>query len=120
MALGTSGRRRPLSMIVAPMHGDHAMLFPSRPAVIVCVTDLEASAVLSERQLHEVFGLTAAEGRVALSLLEDLEPQQIARRLDVSLPTVRTHLAHTFEKTGTTGQAALTGLMTRMSGLGLP
>jgi DNA-binding CsgD family transcriptional regulator len=68
----------------------------------MCVTDLEASASLPEQHLREVFSLTAAERRVALSLLEGLEPQQIARRLDVGLPTGRTHLAHTFEKTGTT------------------
>ncbi len=117
MALATPSRRRPLSLIVSPMRGDRAALFPSRPAVMVCVTDLEAGASVPEQQLREVFGLTAAEGRVALFLLEGLEPRQIAHRLDVGLPTVRTHLAHTFEKTGTTGQAALTGLMTRMSSL---
>ena len=117
MGLTTPCRRRPLSLIISPMRGDRAALFPSGPAVMVCATDLEANVSLPEQQLRELFGLTPAEGRVALALLEGLEPAQAARRLGLGLPTVRTHLAHVFDKTETTGQVALTSLMVRAVGI---
>ncbi|MDQ2861308.1 MAG: helix-turn-helix transcriptional regulator [Pseudomonadota bacterium] len=117
MGLTTPCRRRPLSLIISPMRGDRAALFPSGPAVMVCATDLEASVSPPEQQLRELFGLTPAEGRVALALLEGLEPAQAARRLGLGLPTVRTHLAHVFDKTETTGQVALTNLMMRAVGI---
>ena len=117
MALATPGRRQPLAIIVAPLRGERTAPFPSEPAVVLCITDLDACAKLSDHQLRAIFDLSVSEERVALCLLEGLEPRQIACRLDVGLPTVRTHLAHIFEKTGATGQAALTGLMTRLSGV---
>ena len=116
MALATRCRRRPLSLLVAPVRGERAALFPSGPAVIVCVTDLDASVKLREQQLRDLFGLTPAEGRVALALSDGLEPALVAKQLGLALPTVRTHLAHIFEKTDTRGQVALTSLMMRAAG----
>jgi DNA-binding CsgD family transcriptional regulator len=118
MALATRSRRRPLSLMIAPVRGERAALFPSRPSVVVCVTDLDAIVTLPERQLRDLFGHTPAEGRVALALSDGLEPAVVAKRLGLALPTVRTHLAHIFEKTDTSGQAALTSLMTRAAAPG--
>ena len=61
-----------------------------------------------------MFGLTQAKSRVALALSEGLDPALVARRLCIALPTVRTHLAHIFDKTETSGQAALNGLLARV------
>jgi len=118
MALTTSHRRRPLSLLISPMRAGRAEPFMPGPAVIVCVTDLEGGVSLSEHWLRELFGLTPAESRVALCLFEGREPREAAQRLGLGLPTVRTHLAHIFEKTGTTGQVALTSLMMRQIGAG--
>jgi DNA-binding CsgD family transcriptional regulator len=116
MALTTPCRRRPLSLTVSPVRGDRGVLFPSGPAVVVCVTDPEATVSLPEQQLRDLFGLTPAEGRVALAVVEGLEPARAAEHLNLSLPTVRTHLAHIFDKTDTSGQVALTGLLMRVFG----
>jgi DNA-binding CsgD family transcriptional regulator len=116
MALATRTRLRPLSVMIAPIRGERAALFPSGPSVVVCVTDLDATVTLPERQLRDLFGLTPAEGRVALALSEGLDPASVAKHLGVALPTVRSHLAHIFEKTGAGGQVALTSLMTRAAG----
>lgn len=115
MTLPTPGRQRPLSLLVCPVRGDRAALLPDPAAVVVWVTDLDATLSLSEKELGELFGLTRAESRVALALSEGLDPATVARRLGLALPTVRTHLAHIFDKTETGGQVALSRLLTRLA-----
>lgn len=60
-----------------------------------------------------MFGLTAAEARVALALFEGLTPREAAVRLSISPHTVHVHLAHIFEKTATNRQAELIRLLMR-------
>ena len=57
------------------------------------------------------FGLTPSEVRVALALLEGGSPRRIAEAQGVTLATVRTHLRRLYDKTGTSGQAALVKLV---------
>lgn len=61
--------------------------------------------------LHNLFDLTAAEAKVALQVIKDERLQDVADRLSISLSTVRTHLQHVFEKTGTHRQADLARLL---------
>jgi DNA-binding CsgD family transcriptional regulator len=63
--------------------------------------------------LREDLGLTRAEAAVAAEILEADGLQAVADRLGVSLATVRTHLAHVFDKTGTRRQAELVRLLLR-------
>ena len=86
------------------------------PAVIVCVTDLEAGVSLPQQHLRELFGLTAAESRVAIALFEGLDPREASVHLGLGLTTVRTHLASIFGKTGATSQVELARLMMRALG----
>jgi DNA-binding CsgD family transcriptional regulator len=65
--------------------------------------------------LLALYGLTDAEARVALALFEGATSIEIARRFCVSLNTVRSQLARTFEKTGARGQADLVRLLARVS-----
>ncbi len=115
MMLATPGRQRPLSIVICPVRGAPAAVYPGAPTVIACVMDLDATVTLPEKELRDLFGLTLAEARVALALSEGLEPATIARRLGLSLPTVRTHLAHIFDKTETRGQVALGSLLMRLA-----
>jgi len=114
MTLATPHRRRPLALVAYPLNRERVDLFPKASAVAVCVTDLDAYVSYPEKELRDLFGLTAAEARVALTLSEGLDGTGIAERLGLSLPTVRTHLAHIFDKTETTGQATLNGLLARV------
>lgn len=116
MLLPTPGRQRPLALLVCPVRGERATLLPEPASVVVWVTDLDAAVSLPEKELRDLFGLTLAESRVATALSEGLDPAMVARRLGLSLPTVRTHLAHIFEKTETGGQVALSRLLTRVAG----
>ena len=50
--------------------------------------------------IAEAYGLTSTEGRVALELLRGQELQEIARTLEVSVFTVRSHVRSTLSKTG--------------------
>jgi DNA-binding CsgD family transcriptional regulator/PAS domain-containing protein len=116
LALTAPERLAPLSVIVAPIRAEHTAAMHAGPAVIVCVADTEAGASPPEQHLRELFGLTAAECRVALALFEGFEPLDAAEHLGLSIFTVRTHLAHIFEKTRTSGQVELTRLMMRTFG----
>jgi len=119
MALSSPGRRLPLSVLVAPVRSERLSVFGVAPAVVVCVTDLEAGVNLPEQRLRDLFGLSPAETRVALALFEGLDPRQAAERLGVSFYTVRGHLVRIFDKTGTAGQVDLARLMMRTIGVGV-
>jgi len=112
MALPTPSRVLPLSLIVAPLRSER-LTMPAGPSVIVCVTDLEAGVSPPAQQLAAVFGLTPAEGRVALALFEGATPREAAAALGLSPHTVHVHLAHIFEKTATKRQAELIQVMMR-------
>lgn len=59
-------------------------------------------------------GLTRAERRVFLTLLDDLSPKDIAQRLDVAPATVRTHIRRILQKTGSPSMRSLLALITRL------
>ena len=60
--------------------------------------------------------VTRAEAALALELLPGRGLQVAADRLRITLTTARTHLAHVFEKTGTTRQAELVRLILQSAG----
>jgi DNA-binding CsgD family transcriptional regulator/PAS domain-containing protein len=116
MALDNPDGLRPLSVTVTPTGPEYAAPLLSGPGVMVCVTDLDANASLPEQRLRDLFDLTPAETRVAAALFEGLEPRMAAERLDISVWTVRRHLAQIFEKTRTNSQVELARLMMRTIG----
>lgn len=61
----------------------------------------------SGRQLMQLFGLTAAEARVARCLLAGLSPDEAADELAVRIATVRTQIRAVLAKTGSRNQVAL-------------
>ena len=67
------------------------------------------------RAFAKLYNLTKGELRVALAMLPGLTLQEVAWALDLSLQTVKTHLQHIFQKTGTARQAELMALMLRAS-----
>ena len=116
MPLLAPDRLLPLSVMVAPARPDRLALFAGGPCAIVCVTDLEAGVSLSQTRLRELFGLSAAEARVAMALVEGRTPREAAQGLGLSFYTVRSHLVRIFDKTGTSRQAELVRLIMRLTG----
>jgi DNA-binding CsgD family transcriptional regulator len=117
MALATPARRTPLSVTVAPVRSDRFEPVFRGHSILVCVTDLEAEVKLPEQTLRELFGLTPAEGRLALAIFEGLSPGEAATSFGVSPHTVRVQLGQVFAKTGTNRQSELVGLMMRAVGV---
>jgi DNA-binding CsgD family transcriptional regulator/PAS domain-containing protein len=118
VALATFSRRRPLSVTVTPVGAERFSIFHEEPAVMVCVTDLQAEVSLGDQRLRDLFGLSPAEARVALALFDGQSPKQAAASLGLSYFTVRGHLVRIFDKTQTGGQVELTRLMMRAAGAG--
>jgi DNA-binding CsgD family transcriptional regulator len=119
MALATPHRRLPLSITVAPIRTERFTPFDMGPSILVCVSDLEAGVSLPEQKLRDLFNLTRAEARMALSMFEGLTQRQAAERFGSSLHTVHVQLARVFEKTGVKRQTELMRLMARAVGLSI-
>lgn len=78
-----------------------AVLSVDEARVIVVLHDPAAEWVLPTDTLQQVYGLTAAENRVAPALLQHGAPAEAARALFVDESTVRSQLKALFDKTGT-------------------
>ncbi len=115
---GAGGRLRllrrdqgPLTVLVIPHRTRVTWIDVLRPTAILFVTDAEQAAVVRSERLGQDFGLTPAEAVFAVEIAKGDGLQAAASRLGVSLTTVRTHLAHVFDKTGTRRQAELVRLI---------
>ena len=63
--------------------------------------------------MRDLFGLTPAEIRVAVAVVEGATPREIADRFGVSVNTVQIQLARVFDKTATHRQTDLVRLLMR-------
>jgi DNA-binding CsgD family transcriptional regulator len=115
-AAPSAGRVRPLVLAVTPLNADDAGAFAAGRNALVSVTDLEAAPVPPAEELRRLFGLTAAEARVALALYEGLTIRDIADAFGVSRHTVRFQIARAHEKAGVSRQAELVRLIARLAG----
>jgi DNA-binding CsgD family transcriptional regulator len=107
---GHSGRR-PLSVLVAPLRGEHPFVLEPVATAILFVTDPDRVVSAPRSHLRELYGLTEGEARTAEALLEADRLADVAQKLGVSLATVRTLLQRVFEKTDTHRQSELVRLM---------
>lgn len=102
--------RRPYIVHVLPI--DQTTITPPRNGrVIVVIVDPEPQPEPPPMLLQRLFGLTKSEAQIAVMVTraEGLKP--IAEELSVSVTTVKTHLQHVFDKTGTHRQAELVRLV---------
>jgi DNA-binding CsgD family transcriptional regulator len=69
---------------------------------------------LLERRIgvaQSIYGLSAAQARLAQLIAQGHDLAQAAERLGVSVNTVRTHLQRMFDRTGARSQSALVGIL---------
>jgi DNA-binding CsgD family transcriptional regulator len=116
VALPRPNYSRPLSAIVSPLRSERLCIFSDGPSVLVSVGDPDAAIAVPEQRIRDLFGLSRAEARVALQVLEGRDPREAARQLGLSFYTVRAHLVRIFDKTGTKRQAELVRLLIRTTG----
>jgi len=79
--------------------------------VMVLIVDPGAQSRAAAGTLRTTFGLTAAEGRVAVLIGNGLSGPQTAAALGISPSTVKSHLKHCFEKIGVHSQVGLSRIL---------
>jgi DNA-binding CsgD family transcriptional regulator len=104
-----------LALRTAPLPLDTGAVFRGSAPVLVSVTDLEAPVAPPDGELRDLFGLTAAEVRLAAAMFEGLTLAEAAEKFGLSVNTVRFQLARIFDKTGVSRQAELVKLMMRLA-----
>lgn len=102
--------RRPLALLVAPAAG-RRHLSDRHGCAILTIADPDRAGTPSSIVLQQLHGLTPMEAEVAIEVADGKGLQAVVERLGVSKATVRTHLQHVFEKTGTKRQAQLSWLI---------
>jgi DNA-binding CsgD family transcriptional regulator len=90
---------------------------PTAPGEFFSVQAIDAQGPhqVAPSLLSELCGLTPAEAQVARFVADGLSPKLMARRLGISLATVKTHLHRGFRKTGSRGQADLVRRVARIA-----
>lgn len=91
--------------------GNESAWSSAGPAAFVLITDPDASPAPAAALIAQLFGLSAAETRVAERLMMGESPEQAAASLGIKTSTARWHLAALYRKTGTNRQAQLTRLL---------
>ncbi len=78
---------------------------------IVFVTDPQRLELLTPDQLQKQFGLTPAEARVTLAMVQGGTYKDVAQALGVSEETIRSQIRATYAKTHTSDKANLTRMV---------
>ena len=104
-----------LAVSVDPLPGQQGNVFHSGRLAIICLMTPHAPVGLSIDRLQQLFGLTPAEARVALALMDGDSPREAAERLGIRYQTVRNQLQSLYQKTMTSRQAELVLLLARLS-----
>ena len=110
---GRSGRNAVAYVLPLGKSERRNALGPGMAAVFV--TEGKNARPPSVEVISAVTGLTTAEARVALAISDGVTPQEVAERHDVSINTIRKHLANAYEKTGLKNQATLAAAISRLN-----
>lgn len=88
--------------------------FGIRPQVMLTFYVPKQEMSIDTHLLNVAFGLTSAESKVALQLLEGYLPKEIAVKNDVNYDTIRKQIQSIFRKTSTNKQSELVKLLLNM------
>ncbi|MCA1978205.1 MAG: hypothetical protein LDL19_03115 [Thiobacillus sp.] len=101
---------RRYSATLTPLPGPDSANDPAEE-ILCLVVPLDQRRIATAQQLMQLFGLSAAEARLARALAGGQTIEAYAQESDLRLPTVKSQLHAAFEKTGTDRQAALVRLI---------
>lgn len=95
-------RKFPLTVMLAKVDDAPVNLAPMRGAggVALYISDPELPSTVPDEVLRSLYGITAAEAKVAVSLANGLSLQQISEQQGTELETVRSQLKSVFAKMG--------------------
>jgi DNA-binding CsgD family transcriptional regulator/PAS domain-containing protein len=120
LSLQRSSGLPPLLVILTPMPPVALGMWESvdRGArLLVQVLDPVGKLDARMRYLREGYGLTAAEARIAGLVASGITAPKVARMLGLSVSTVRTHIAHCFDKIGVRSQTDLARMIGSLGSL---
>lgn len=108
-----SAAGRPACVVhVAPLARSQPFVISEhQPLLIVFIYDLETAGTVSLELLIEEFGLTHAEARAAIQILQGGTVKEMANRLGVSVNTLKSQLKDVYSKTGSQRQVDLLKLL---------
>ena len=97
-----------LTVLVLPLHEAAADLGPSPPsAALIVVGDPECTYDISAEVAARFFGLTLAEARVLVDLVNGISLNEMAEARELTRNTLKTQLNQVFRKTQTNRQSDL-------------
>jgi DNA-binding CsgD family transcriptional regulator len=101
-----------LQMLVLPLPANlHSINTWQRPLALAVLSEPDQPRSVQPQLLHQLYGLTAAEARVAQAIYQGDTPAQAAEHLGVTVGTLRSQLKAIFAKTGASRQAELIRLL---------
>jgi len=103
--------KRAYMVLIGPIAAVEVAWSLGRPAVVVFITDPERQAAPPFDLLRRGFGLTPAEARLTVALIQEPDLKTAAERLAITEGTARIYLKQVFEKTGVNSQVALMKLL---------
>ncbi|MEM1112709.1 MAG: helix-turn-helix transcriptional regulator [Pseudomonadota bacterium] len=119
MRVARGDGRADLGLVVRPPPDTARMEGQAVPAAAVFVSDPELRESASQQTLGDLFDLTPAETRLAISLSRGLSLAEAAETQGISQHTARAQLKAIFAKTGASRQAELVRLvLTSVASLG--
>jgi len=102
---GEDDRINQLAVLVSPQpaqFSSHDLERGAAAPVLVLISELSRPSAPKQSLLSELFGLSIAEGAVALALLGGQTAESVARERDVSLETVRSQIRTVLRKSDAT------------------
>jgi DNA-binding CsgD family transcriptional regulator/PAS domain-containing protein len=102
---------RSLEVLVARLHTGRLLPAPSMPAVVVFVSDPVLRPQGYEEILQRIYGLTRAEAKLTLYVIQGIGLSSAAKQLGIRLSTARSQVQKVYQKTGTGRQAELVNLL---------
>ena len=109
--------KRPLALVICRLSRTRCRPQLIEPAGLLFVLDPDLPVKVIEAGLHQVYGLTVSESRVAQLLMSGSSLQECCEHLRIRPSTARMHLANLFAKTGVHRQGQLVSLLLKSLGV---
>lgn len=106
--------KTPYKVRISPFRMPEDVSLKNLHGALVLIHDAHANHTAWQHRLRERFKLTPRECECAVMLADGCNLPEIAERMSISTQTLRQHLKHAMQKTGTHKQHELAGIVMQM------